>query len=99
MSKPAIHYDANDIRKILAEKHGVKLEDVIKNQYSYTVVLPEKTDENKINKALEISHSNFVLDLEKGIDSEVAQGGTNFSGGQKHNLRGSIAHIHITHHN
>lgn len=47
MSKPAIHYDANDIRKILAKKHGVKLEDVIKNQYSYTVVLPEKTGENK----------------------------------------------------
>ena len=43
-------------------------------------------DENKINKALEISNSNFVLDLEKGIDSEVSQGGTNFSGGQKQRL-------------
>ena len=46
----------------------------------------DEIDENKINKALEISNSNFVLDLEKGIDSEVAQGGTNFSGGQKQRL-------------
>ncbi len=46
----------------------------------------DEIDENKINKALEISNSNFVFDLEKGLDSEVAQSGTNFSGGQKQRL-------------
>lgn len=40
--KNAVVYDANDIKKLLAEKHGVKPEDVIKNQYSYTVVLDGK---------------------------------------------------------
>lgn len=40
-------------------------------------------DKNKINKALEISNANFVYDLEDGLNHEVAQGGTNFSGGQK----------------
>jgi hypothetical protein len=37
--KSAIHYDAEDIKKMLAEKHGVEVKNVIRNQYSYTVVL------------------------------------------------------------
>jgi len=39
-----------------------------------------------IAKALEISKSDFVEELEAGIHAEVAQGGTNFSGGQKQRL-------------
>ena len=46
----------------------------------------QDVDEEKINKVLEISNSKFVKTLEKGLDSEVAQGGTNFSGGQKQRL-------------
>ena len=37
--KNAIVLDANDIRKLLAEKYGVSEKDVIKSQYSYTVIL------------------------------------------------------------
>jgi hypothetical protein len=40
--KPAIHYDAEDIKKMLAEKHGVEVKNVIRNQYSYTVVLEKE---------------------------------------------------------
>lgn len=47
--KDAIVYDANDIKKMLAEKHGVKQEAVLKNQYSYTVVLSEK-DKATVNE-------------------------------------------------
>lgn len=43
-------------------------------------------DIDRVNDALSISESSFIKDLEKGIDSEVAQGGTNFSGGQKQRL-------------
>ena len=39
--KKAIHYDSEDIKKILAERHGVNPKNVIRNQYSYTVVLEE----------------------------------------------------------
>jgi hypothetical protein len=39
--KKAIHYDAEDIKRILAERHGVDPKNVIRNQYSYTVVLEE----------------------------------------------------------
>ncbi len=46
----------------------------------------DATDEEIIN-ALEISQSyDFVSALDDGINSEVAQGGTNFSGGQKQRL-------------
>ena len=30
--KPAIHYDAEDIKKMLAEKHGVEVKNVIRIQ-------------------------------------------------------------------
>lgn len=44
-AKPALVYDNNAIQKILAEKHGVPLKNVIKSQYSYTVILEESDEE------------------------------------------------------
>lgn len=44
--KKAIHYDAEDIKKILAERHDVDPKNVIRNQYSYTVVLEDEADED-----------------------------------------------------
>lgn len=46
----------------------------------------DEPDLEKIEKALKIAKADFVFNLEKGINSEVAQGGTNFSGGQKQRL-------------
>ena len=44
-------------------------------------------DDAKIWEALELAQAkNFVEGKEKGLDTEVAQGGTNFSGGQKQRL-------------
>ena len=43
--KNAIVLDANDIKKIIAEKYGIKESAVIKSQYSYTVILPEESGE------------------------------------------------------
>lgn len=43
----AIVLDANDIKKILAERYGVDEKDIIKSQYSFTIMVPEddeKTD-------------------------------------------------------
>lgn len=40
--KQAIVLDANDIKKILAEKYGVTEKQIIKSQYSYTVVLEDE---------------------------------------------------------
>ena len=48
----------------------------------------QEVDDNdpRIKRALSVAHADFVYQLEKGIHSEVAQGGTNFSGGQKQRL-------------
>ena len=40
----------------------------------------------KLDKALKVSQSNFIIEDQKGLEKEVAQGGTNFSGGQKQRL-------------
>ncbi len=46
----------------------------------------EERDESRVSKALEISKSDFVKELDKGVNSEVSQGGTNYSGGQKQRI-------------
>lgn len=46
---------------------------------------PNATDE-ELCHALHVAQSDFVLDLPKGLEASVAQGGTNFSGGQKQRL-------------
>ena len=38
----AIVLDANDVKKLIAEKYGVAPEKVIKSQYCYTVIMPEE---------------------------------------------------------
>lgn len=40
--KNAVVIDANEVREILAEKFQVPIENVIKSQYSYTVILEKK---------------------------------------------------------
>lgn len=42
--KKAIVIEADDIKQILADKYNVPIKNVIKSQYSYTVIL-EETDE------------------------------------------------------
>lgn len=43
--KKGIVLDAEDVRKIIAEKFGVKPDKVIKSQYSYTVITEEDANE------------------------------------------------------
>ena len=40
--KNAIVLDAEDIKKLIAEKYGVDEKNVIKSQYSYTVIIDQK---------------------------------------------------------
>lgn len=43
--KQAIVIEPNDIKKMLAEKYDVPESNVIKSQYSYTVILEDKKEE------------------------------------------------------
>lgn len=49
--------------------------------------------EGEMYHALEVAQAGFVEELEDGLQARVAQGGTNFSGGQKQRL--SIARVLI----
>ncbi len=51
------------------------------NTYGY-----DDASDEEILQALETSQAGFILDKEGGLDMEVSQGGTNFSGGQKQRL-------------
>ena len=42
--KSAVVVDANDMKEILAKHFGVKPENVIKSQYTWTVILEEKEE-------------------------------------------------------
>lgn len=46
----------------------------------------EKASDEDIEKALKIAQADFVYNLENGLDYQIAQGGTNVSGGQKQRL-------------
>lgn len=70
-------------RVSIASQKAVLFKGSIKDNITYGATT---FDEEKLNKSLEISQSKFVGELEKGVESEVAQGGTNFSGGQKQRL-------------
>lgn len=78
-------YDEKTLRDkvAIASQKAVLFKGSIKENVTYG---SDTIDDEKIKSALEISNSDFVNELENGIESEVAQGGTNFSGGQKQRL-------------
>lgn len=45
--RDAVVVDANDVKEILAEHFGVPQENVIKSQYTYTVIIDKKEVKEK----------------------------------------------------
>ena len=75
----------HDLRETIAyvPQKGLLLSGTAEENIRYGV---ENASESDVLKALEISQSQFVLSKEDGLKMKVAQGGTNFSGGQKQRL-------------
>lgn len=78
-------YSEKDLRdKVsVASQKAVLFKGSIKQNVCYG---SDIIDEEKIQKVLDIASCDFVSELECGIDSLVAQAGTNFSGGQKQRI-------------
>lgn len=43
--KKAIHIDTSEVREIIAKHFNVPVKNVIKSQYSYTIIVEEETEE------------------------------------------------------
>ena len=77
-------YSENQLAEMvsLAPQKAVLFSGDIRSNISYG----SEPDEERLRRAVKLSGSEFVDDLEEGLDSPVAQGGANFSGGQKQRL-------------
>ncbi|MGM9971506.1 MAG: ABC transporter ATP-binding protein [Anaeroplasmataceae bacterium] len=78
-------YSLDELRQKIAysSQKAVLFKGTVKDNVTYG---SKEIKEEYVTKALQLSQSQFILDMEDGIDSEVAQGGTNFSGGQKQRI-------------
>lgn len=70
----------------VASQKAVLFKGDVKSNIIYGVNEEITDDDPKIKQALEIAQAQFILEDPEGIHMEVAQGGTNFSGGQKQRL-------------
>ncbi len=81
-------YDQETLQNKVAivSQKAVLFKGDIKSNITYGSKEDVSYDDPRITKALEIAKADFVKNLDEGIKSPVAQGGTNFSGGQKQRL-------------
>jgi ATP-binding cassette subfamily B protein len=94
VSKGAILLDGVDIRDLSQEDLRRKIGIVSQDTMLFTGSVSDNirfgkedaTDEEVVHAAEIAQAKEFIVDLEDGFDSSVAQGGTNLSGGQKQRL-------------
>lgn len=81
-------YDQETLQNKVAivSQKAVLFKGDIKSNITYGSKEDVPYDDPRIAKALDIAKADFVKNLDDGIKSPVAQGGTNFSGGQKQRL-------------
>lgn len=75
----------SELREMIgyATQNAVLFSGTIRSNLQYG---KEDATDEEIWKALEIAQGDFVKTLDAGLDSRVAQGGNNFSGGQRQRL-------------
>ncbi|AXQ78829.1 ABC transporter ATP-binding protein [Streptococcus chenjunshii] len=80
------HEDLNSKIGYIPQK-AVLFSGTIRSNIEFGVSSQTPLDDDKIWEALDLAQAkDFVANKEQGLDAEVAQGGTNFSGGQKQRL-------------
>ncbi|MCQ2792772.1 MAG: ABC transporter ATP-binding protein/permease [Bacilli bacterium] len=81
-------YQKNEISDniSIATQRAVLFKGDIKSNVTYGAKGEIKDNDKRLTRALNIAQADFVKTLKEGIHAEVAQGGTNYSGGQKQRL-------------
>ncbi|CDC68906.1 probable permease protein of ABC transporter system [Staphylococcus sp. CAG:324] len=80
-----LDYKVKDLRNLvaIASQKAALFKGTIKDNITYG---SSTIDQERMDMALDIAKADFVKDLEQGVDSMVAQVGSNFSGGQKQRI-------------
>lgn len=81
-------YDLDYLHNLIGyvPQKAVMFNGTVKDNVAYGESSKRKTNE-KIKEAIEVAQADdFVSKMDKGVDSHIAQGGTNISGGQKQRL-------------
>ena len=82
-------YKEEDLHNIIGyvPQKAIMFDGTIKSNIRYGSNGKKEISEEKIKEVIKIAQADdFVSKLDKGIDSHVAQGGTNLSGGQKQRI-------------
>ena len=92
-SKGAIRLDGVDLRELSQDEIRGRIAYVPQKAWLFSGTVAsnlrfgnEDATEADMLHALRVAQSTFVLDQPQGLDTPVAQGGTNFSGGQRQRL-------------
>ena len=93
VTEGSITYDGIDIRELsmhslrenigYVPQKGLLFSGTVK---SNMLISNPDADDEIIKSALETAQAKFVYDMPEGIDSDISQGGTNVSGGQRQRL-------------
>ena len=93
VSSGSILLDGKDIRELTQRELRKPISYVPQKAWLFSGTIADNlrygnphATEQEMRHALSISQSDFVNDLPDGLHTPVSQGGTNFSGGQKHRL-------------
>lgn len=89
----AVLLNGKDIRRMTQEELRQNISYVPQKAWLFSGTIAENLRQGKENateeemyRALSVAQSDFVKELDEKLDARVAQGGTNFSGGQKQRL-------------
>ncbi len=92
-TKGAIRLDGVDLRELSQDEIRGRITYVPQKAWLFSGTVAsnlrfgnEDATEADMLHALQVAQSTFVLDQPQGLDTPVAQGGTNFSGGQRQRL-------------
>lgn len=93
VTEGAITLEGMDIRQLTQEQLRKHISYVPQKAWLFSGTLAEnlrvgwkEASQEDLKRALSIAQADFVKDLPEGLETQVSQGGTNFSGGQRQRL-------------